>query len=138
MRLDEATETGGNRVEQLANNFAAALLMPAATLESFGTWADLDMGGLIARLNTVADELQAQAAPEMPRSASTMGRPSKPSFSASYFTPRVRFDKIVKQQLTTETATPNLLLNRNHVPLEQQHEAEQTRRRPQDGRDRSE
>ena len=55
---EEATETGGNRVEQLANNFAAALLMPAATLESFGTWADLDMGGLIARLNTVADELQ--------------------------------------------------------------------------------
>ena len=31
-RLEEARETGGNRVEQLANNFAAAVLIPADTV----------------------------------------------------------------------------------------------------------
>ena len=54
---EEATETGGNRVEQLANNFAAAVLMPAAALERFGAWPDLAGGELIARLNAAADQL---------------------------------------------------------------------------------
>ena len=54
---EEARETGGNRVEQLANNFAAAVLMPAATLERCGDWRLLDEEELIARLNAVADEL---------------------------------------------------------------------------------
>ena len=36
---EEAMETGGNRVEQLANNFAAAVLMPAGALERFGDWS---------------------------------------------------------------------------------------------------
>ena len=55
---EEARETGGNRVEQLANNFAAAVLMPAATLERHGGWGMLGEAGLIARLNAVADELR--------------------------------------------------------------------------------
>ena len=54
---EEAMETGGNRVEQLANNFAAAVLMPAGALERFGAWSDLTGEGLIARLNAAADEL---------------------------------------------------------------------------------
>ena len=56
---EEARDTGGNRVEQLANNFAAAVLMPALTLErSGGGWANLARKDLIARLNAVADELR--------------------------------------------------------------------------------
>ena len=54
---EEAMETGGNRVEQLANNFAAAVLMPAGALERFGDWSNLSEEKLIARLNIVADEL---------------------------------------------------------------------------------
>ena len=50
-------ETGGNRVEQLANNFAAAALMPAAVLRRFGGWAGLAEEALIRRLNTAAVEL---------------------------------------------------------------------------------
>ena len=54
---EEASDFGGNRVEQLANNFAAAVLMPKTTLDSFGGWGRLDMDSLIARLNATADEL---------------------------------------------------------------------------------
>ncbi len=54
---EEAMETGGNRVEQLANNFAATVLMPAGALERFGDWSNLSEENLIARLNIVADEL---------------------------------------------------------------------------------
>ena len=57
----EARETGGNRVEQLANNFAAAVLMPTTTLERFADWDSLDQEELIARLNRVADELHVTA-----------------------------------------------------------------------------
>ncbi len=55
---EEARETGGNRVEQLANNFAAAVLMPAEALERHGDWNLLDKEQLIARLNAVAEELR--------------------------------------------------------------------------------
>ena len=55
---EEARETGGNRVEQLANNFAAAVLMPAAALEQRGGWGSLGEEELIARLNVVADDLR--------------------------------------------------------------------------------
>ena len=55
--VEDASDVGGGRVEQLANNFSAAVLMPRAPLESFGDWERLDMDGLIARLNTTADEL---------------------------------------------------------------------------------
>ena len=55
--VEDASDVGGGRVEQLANNFAAAVLMPRAPLELFGDWGRLDMDGLIARLNATADEL---------------------------------------------------------------------------------
>jgi len=58
---EEAQETGGNRVEQLANNFASAVLMPTGTLERFGDWASLGEDKLIAKLNSVADDLQVTA-----------------------------------------------------------------------------
>ena len=55
--VEYAGDVGGNRVEQLANNFAAAVLMPVTALESYDGWAQLGMEGLIAQLNHVADEL---------------------------------------------------------------------------------
>ena len=58
---EEVRDTGGNRVEQLANNFSAAVLMPAATLARFGGWSNLSGDELIRRLNSVADELQVTA-----------------------------------------------------------------------------
>ena len=58
---EEAMETGGDRAEQLANNFASALLMPAATLAQFGSWSELDRNELIKKLNAVATELHVTA-----------------------------------------------------------------------------
>ena len=60
-RFEDALETGGSRVEQLANNFAAAVLMPAGVLERYGDWQGHAQGALIARLNGVADELRVTA-----------------------------------------------------------------------------
>ena len=59
--LEEARETGGNRVEQLANNFAAAVLMPAGSLARFGDWSGLGQAALIVRLNATANELRVTA-----------------------------------------------------------------------------
>ncbi len=56
---EDARETGGNRVEQLANNFASAVLMPTALLDRYGDWSGL--GDLTGRLNAVANELQVTA-----------------------------------------------------------------------------
>ena len=53
----EAVETGGDRVEQLANNFAAALLMPSTVVAPFGSWSNLGPDTLVARLNEVASKL---------------------------------------------------------------------------------
>jgi transcriptional regulator with XRE-family HTH domain len=51
-----------SRVEQLADSFASAVLMPAPVLDRFGDWSALatttKSDALIARLNAVADELQ--------------------------------------------------------------------------------
>jgi XRE family transcriptional regulator, fatty acid utilization regulator len=58
---EEAREVGGNRVEQLANNFASAVLMPKAVLARYGEWAELGDNDLIPRLNAAADELQVTA-----------------------------------------------------------------------------
>lgn len=58
---EEAMETGGNRTEQLTNNFAAAVLMPAASLARFGSWSDLAEGKLIRKLHAVAKELRVTA-----------------------------------------------------------------------------
>jgi Zn-dependent peptidase ImmA (M78 family)/transcriptional regulator with XRE-family HTH domain len=60
-RTEEARETGGSRVEHLANNFASAVLMPTAVLERFGDWSAIGESELPARLNAVADELQVTA-----------------------------------------------------------------------------
>ena len=56
-RIEDASDFGGNRVEQLANNFAAAVLMPSAALRELDGCAKLNMEELIAQLNTVADDL---------------------------------------------------------------------------------
>ena len=55
---EAAQETGGNRVEELANNFAAATLMPAAAVRRLGGWSDLAVEEVIRRLNAAAEELQ--------------------------------------------------------------------------------
>lgn len=55
--IEEAMPTKRNRVEQLADNFASALLMPSAVLARFGDWAELTGKVLVDRLNEVADEL---------------------------------------------------------------------------------
>jgi Zn-dependent peptidase ImmA (M78 family)/transcriptional regulator with XRE-family HTH domain len=51
-----------SRVEQLADAFASAVLMPTPVLDRFGVWSTLASAtkpdALIARLNAVADELQ--------------------------------------------------------------------------------
>ena len=58
---EDAKETGGNRVEQLANNFASAVLMPAPVLDRYGDWSTIDAGELIGCLNSVAQALQVTA-----------------------------------------------------------------------------
>ena len=58
---EEARETGGNRVEQLANNFASAVLMPTLVLDRYGDWSAIADGELVGRLNSVAHELQVTA-----------------------------------------------------------------------------
>lgn len=59
--VEDATETGGNRVEQLANSFASALLMPSAIINQFGDWSALSGNELVTRLNPTADALQVTA-----------------------------------------------------------------------------
>lgn len=59
--VEEALETSRNRVEQLANSFASAVLMPWHSLDRFGSWKGIDGEGLIAKLNASADELQVTA-----------------------------------------------------------------------------
>ena len=56
--VEEAVETGGDRVEQLANNFAAALLMPERVVAGVGRWEQLDSDALVGQLNSVASELK--------------------------------------------------------------------------------
>lgn len=61
MPPEHAEETNGigrTRVEQLANNFAGAVLMPTRVLDPFGKWSHLSQDDLIARLNSAADRLQ--------------------------------------------------------------------------------
>ena len=55
--LEESEGKSRNRVEQLANNFAAAVLMPSEILDQFGDWSELAEKKLIARLNFVANRL---------------------------------------------------------------------------------
>lgn len=55
--MEESLDTGGNRVEQLANNFAGALLMPESSVDRGEKWSSLDDGELVSRLNATADRL---------------------------------------------------------------------------------
>ena len=60
--VEEASETGRGRVEQLANNFASALLMPSKVLDKHADWKLLPRNGALIRLlKTVAEALQVTA-----------------------------------------------------------------------------
>jgi XRE family transcriptional regulator, fatty acid utilization regulator len=59
--VEDAAETSRNRVEQLANSFASAVLMPTTALERFGDWAGQTNNDLIAKLNSTADQLRVTA-----------------------------------------------------------------------------
>lgn len=59
--VEEAQPRKRTRVEQLADSFASAVLMPAAVLDRRADWSGLKIKPLIARLNAVADELQVTA-----------------------------------------------------------------------------
>jgi Zn-dependent peptidase ImmA (M78 family)/DNA-binding XRE family transcriptional regulator len=59
--IEEPTETGGPRIEQLANSFASAVVMPTPVLDRFGEWAALGRDELVKKLNRVADELRVTA-----------------------------------------------------------------------------
>jgi Zn-dependent peptidase ImmA (M78 family)/transcriptional regulator with XRE-family HTH domain len=58
---EEASEISKNRVEQLANNFASAVLMPSAVLDRYGDWSSKSDAALPDRLNAIAAELQVTA-----------------------------------------------------------------------------
>ena len=59
VHVEDVTETGGaNRVEQLANAFASALLMPARIVRVAADWRTLRGDALIAQLNATADRLE--------------------------------------------------------------------------------
>ena len=55
---EDPNELGGNRIERLANAFAAAVLVPSGVMERYSDWSGLSDKALIARLNCVADALQ--------------------------------------------------------------------------------
>jgi XRE family transcriptional regulator, fatty acid utilization regulator len=55
--VEEAVETSKHRIEQLANNFASAILMPASVLAEYGDWSGLKGDHLIEMLNTTAEKL---------------------------------------------------------------------------------
>jgi Zn-dependent peptidase ImmA (M78 family) len=59
VHIEDATETGGaNRVEQLANAFASALLMPARIVRTAADWGAFRGDALAAALNATADRLE--------------------------------------------------------------------------------
>lgn len=59
--VEEAVETSRNRVEQLANSFASAVLMPTTALDGYGDWTDVRGNALAAKLNAAANELDVTA-----------------------------------------------------------------------------
>jgi XRE family transcriptional regulator, fatty acid utilization regulator len=62
LHVEDATETGGaNRVEQLANAFASALLMPKRIIEAAADWRTLRGDSLVTQLNATADRLEVTA-----------------------------------------------------------------------------
>jgi Zn-dependent peptidase ImmA (M78 family) len=71
--VEEVAPKRRSRVEQLADSFASAVLMPAPVLDRFGEWAALENDDLIARLNATADEL-AVTASALRRRLMSLGR----------------------------------------------------------------
>ena len=62
VHVEDATETGGaNRVEQLANAFSSALLMPARIVRAAADWRTLRGDALAAQLNATADRLEVRS-----------------------------------------------------------------------------
>ncbi|TBH59771.1 ImmA/IrrE family metallo-endopeptidase [Rhizobium leguminosarum] len=55
--IEETTPTKRNRVEQLADNFASAVLMPYTVLKEKAHWSKLKLDDLVDHLNGVAIEL---------------------------------------------------------------------------------
>ena len=55
---EEVDETGGNRVEQLANYFASAILLPEQVVKKFGMWPEANEAELIAKIIQVAEQLR--------------------------------------------------------------------------------
>ena len=55
---EEVDETGGNRVEQLANYFASAILLPEQVVKKFGMWPEANEAELIAKIFQVAEQLR--------------------------------------------------------------------------------
>ncbi len=55
---EEAVEVSRNRIEQLANSFASAVLMPAAIVDRFGDWGAVVEADLPRRLMAAAEELR--------------------------------------------------------------------------------
>ena len=53
--IEGVNESGGSRVEQLANAFASALLMPQRVLSRFGEWRRLGDAERASRMREVAD-----------------------------------------------------------------------------------
>jgi Zn-dependent peptidase ImmA (M78 family)/transcriptional regulator with XRE-family HTH domain len=56
--IEEARENGGSRIEQLANNFASALLMPRRLLDVYGDWRHLGDAERASRMRKVADHFR--------------------------------------------------------------------------------
>jgi XRE family transcriptional regulator, fatty acid utilization regulator len=56
--VEDISQVSRSRVEQLADSFAGALLMPESIIDRFGDWPALRGQELIAALNAAADELQ--------------------------------------------------------------------------------
>jgi transcriptional regulator with XRE-family HTH domain/Zn-dependent peptidase ImmA (M78 family) len=59
--IEASSERSNNRVEQLANNFASAVLMPGNVLARFGGWTEIAGDGLVEKLNETADALTVTA-----------------------------------------------------------------------------
>lgn len=62
VHIEDATEMGGaSRVEQLANAFASALLMPARAVKATADWSTLNGDALVTAINATADHLEVTA-----------------------------------------------------------------------------
>lgn len=59
--IEDVTPDRKSRVEQLADNFAAAVLMPRAVVDRSGGWSGLAGDDLVGALNRAADELHVTA-----------------------------------------------------------------------------